>query len=373
VLGHTPLERVVEAVDLLGTRDLAGLLGPRPGVVRRRPRPAPLHARPRPAPAGPARPAGRAGPAGPGRRDRRPAPAAPGADAALPQAALLRGVDLLAETLAEQRQGSPRLPLELALATLATPGADGDVVELADRVARLESESAASPSEPAASPSGPIVDLDGFAPHWAGILELVRGRSRRCHAMFEPATPAGLSGGILTLRYAQRYASFHAANAQKAEFSDVLRDAIESATGSRLKVQVVIEGQDARRRPTPPSVTPDDARTPVLDDRPAADREPVPDHPAAPGAIADPTAGPPAATGSDGRAEHTAAAGSAPAAASDGPADAVEDPAAAEEAEVREAELEGTPTPDPEAVDDLLSTELGATLLEERQPPAPED
>jgi DNA polymerase III subunit gamma/tau len=57
---------------------------------------------------------------------------------ALPERVAAARVDLLAETVAEQRQGSPRLPLELALAKLAVPGADGDVAELADRVARLE-------------------------------------------------------------------------------------------------------------------------------------------------------------------------------------------------------------------------------------------
>lgn len=51
---------------------------------------------------------------------------------------LVRAVELVGEVLVEQRQGPPRLPLELAVARLATPGADGDVAALADRVARLE-------------------------------------------------------------------------------------------------------------------------------------------------------------------------------------------------------------------------------------------
>ena len=51
---------------------------------------------------------------------------------------LVRAVELVGEVLVEQRQGPPRLPLELAVARLATPGADGDVLALADRVARLE-------------------------------------------------------------------------------------------------------------------------------------------------------------------------------------------------------------------------------------------
>jgi DNA polymerase III subunit gamma/tau len=584
VLGRTPAERVVETVDRLAERDLAGLFGMVQGLLddghdlRRFTLDLVQHLRDllvlQVAPDRPDLVDAT------DERRRRLQAQAP----SIPSDTMLRAVDLLAQTVAEQRQGSPRLPLELALARLATPGADGDLTELVDRIARLEagvapaaragsfpraragssdvtareasarspghtrppssaadadeasggaasaassadaaeassggaalaassadaaeasgsdaappgvgrapgsaagstapgspteatgearppaevgsstgsaavsapdpatasdpvttpapttaSDPATSPSEPAASsdpvadlpssgsapsdpavpsepaaasepvtPSGPatpsepatspsepvgssepadaasepIEDLDSFAPHWAGILELVRASSRRCHAMFEPATPAGVSGGILTLRYAQRYASFHAANAQKAEFSDVLRDAIDRATGSRLRVQVVIEGQDARRRPTPPSVTPDDARTPVLDDPASPDPEPsaggatagetaaAPTGSAATASAATASAAAPGSGGSD------AAPGSTPGDPSDGSAGTDESPAATEEVEVREAELEGTPTPDPDVVDDLLATELGATLLEERPASAPED
>ncbi|MFP5308034.1 MAG: DNA polymerase III subunit gamma/tau [Actinomycetes bacterium] len=70
---------------------------------------------------------------------------------ALPREAVLRAVDLLAATVTEQRLGPPRLPLELALAKLATPGADGDVAELADRIGRLEREGV--PTAPAPAPA----------------------------------------------------------------------------------------------------------------------------------------------------------------------------------------------------------------------------
>ncbi len=68
---------------------------------------------------------------------------------------LVRAVELVGEVLVEQRQGPPRLPLELAVARLATPGADGDVLALADRVARLEKAvengEAPAPATPAAT------------------------------------------------------------------------------------------------------------------------------------------------------------------------------------------------------------------------------
>ncbi len=87
----------------------------------------------------------------------------------LPRDTLLRAVDLLAGTITEMRQGPARLPLELALAKLATPAAVGDVASLADRIARLEAGAApaaatttpsagatsAAPTEPAPAESAP--------------------------------------------------------------------------------------------------------------------------------------------------------------------------------------------------------------------------
>jgi DNA polymerase-3 subunit gamma/tau len=462
VLGHTPLERVVEAVDLLGDRDLAGLLGLVQGLaddgqdLRRFTLDLVQHLRDllvlHVAPDHPD-----LVDATDDRRRRLQAQTA-----VLPQAALLRAVARLADTLAEQRQGTPRLPLELALATLATPGADGDVGELSDRVARLEAggpspapvpaaasvpqvdgarpeaaEAQVAPGAAGASPVGdaraaaraaaaaasrrrpaapgasvpppvpdptpqpvpdptpqpvpdptpqpvpdptpqpvpdptpqpvpdptpdpdptpqpipdptpdptpqpapdptpqPIPDptpdptpqpvpdpapaptatsddpLEQIAARWESILDLVKDRSRRVHAVFLPATPLRVRNRILTLRYPKRYASFHGANAAKGEFSDVLVEAIQRSVGLKLRIDVVVEGDDARR-PSPPMVTPDDARTPVLDDGPSS----------------------------------------------------------VEEADVREAELSAPTTPDAATTDALLASELGAELLE-HQPAPPE-
>jgi DNA polymerase III subunit gamma/tau len=486
VLGQTPTERVFETVELLGERDLAGLLGMVQGLLddghdlRRFTLDLVQHVRDLLVlQVAPDRPD--LVDATDDRRRRLQAQTA-----ALPGEALLRTVDLLAETVAEQRQGSPRLPLELTLAKLAVPGADGDVAELADRVARLEGtaaprrvaavdpvpqaqrppggvgsssaqpasatepspaptviaataggssrdepasrsdtladtrapasppketplqarararsarepsgtdEQAASNQEaaateattsgrsegdtPADTPSGdtpadapagastadastadastadarvteraagdpstdepptsegaedgageragaeqaddarrPGDDLDVLQRHWEGVLDLVKRRSRRCHAVFEPATVTAVTRGIVTLRYAPRYASFHAQNATKGEYADVLKESIERACGLKLRVEAIVEGAgDERRRPVPPSVTPDDARTPVLDDGPSA----------------------------------------------------------AEEAEVREAEHGGVSTPaGAEVTDALLANELGAELVDERPPP----
>ena len=411
VLGHTPADRVFETVELVAGRDLAGLLGMVQGLLdeghdlRRFTLDLVQHLRDLLVlQVAPDRPD-----LVDATDDRRRQLQAQ--TVALPRESLLRAVGLLAETVVEQRQGSPRLPLELTLARLAVPGAAGDVAGLADRVARLEAappvaapgtvrtaaqrpapasdhgsrEAVPTPEEPDApartdrqtplqararahgqsaadgnDPATPEADppeavtpepvtAETAAPepepepgaaqpepavpepepepepvvaepvaggnerdllerNWEGVLELVKNRSRRIHAVFLQADVAGVSRGIVTLRYAKRYASFHAQNAVKGEFADALREAIEQATGLRLKIDVVVEGDDDRRRPMPPSLTPDDARTPVLDD-------------------------------------------------------------AAEEADVREAEASVAAPAEAARTDELLAEELGAELLEER--PAP--
>jgi DNA polymerase III subunit gamma/tau len=492
VLGTTPAERVVETIERLADRDLAGLLALVQGLLeqghdlRRFTLDLVQHLRDLLVlQAAPDRPD-----LVDATDDRRRLLLAQ--TRLLPAATLLRAVDLLAATVAEQRQGSPRLPLELTLAKLAVPGADGDVAELADRLARLEAggvvaapaaarvaapvaptsqppaaserpaafaaarepepepepargpepardpepepapepahapepqpeaeperepaaESgpaadpepppaaepapvpapepepvAAPPDAPVAAPSEdaeppaaaappdapadelaasddaaaaeaaaddgpapsevPADDLDAMARAWPGALEVVRQRSRRLHAIFEPATPVAYGNGVLTLRYATRYASFHAANARRGESATVMQEALEHATGQRVRIDVRVEGEDLRRRPTPPAVTPADARTPVLDDRRATAEGPA-DH-----AVATPTSHP-----------------TPPVAAPD----AVDDdgPSPEEVAEVREAE-EAAPAPaDPDDVDALLQRELGAELVGEQPAPEPD-
>ena len=77
---------------------------------------------------------------------------------------LLRAVDLLAGTITEMRQGPARLPLELALAKLATPAAVGDTAALADRVARLEAGAPPAPAAASARAADPAPAEDVPAP-----------------------------------------------------------------------------------------------------------------------------------------------------------------------------------------------------------------
>ncbi len=221
---------------------------------------------------------------------------------------LVDAVAVLGETIVEQRQGGARLPLEISLARLATtvsPPAETGSDAVAAHIEVEESEETSGQDGPAsddvgvaptpaedshgAEPSAPApaqattmpgvvvaseapspdgvsgTDLDTIRAHWDGILEAIKQQSRRCHALFEPAKPTRAGRGILTLRYGRRYASFHAVNAGKAEFADMLCGAIERACGLRVRLEIVTEGDDERRRPQPPDVTPPDARTPVID------------------------------------------------------------------------------------------------------------
>ncbi|MBY5163610.1 DNA polymerase III subunit gamma/tau, partial [Salsipaludibacter albus] len=155
----------------------------------------------------------------------------------------------------------------------------------AERVARE-----GLPEVPADRPAGPEVevetppstdesaDLERIRSRWEAILELVRAESKRSHAIFEPADVERLRNGVLVLGYGERYRSFHADNAGRAEFADVLVEAIEQATGSRVRLDVRVQGDGPRRpRPKPMDAGPDGGgATPSDTPTPAApDPDPV--------------------------------------------------------------------------------------------------
>jgi DNA polymerase III subunit gamma/tau len=209
-----------------------------------------------------------------------------------------------------EAETAPSAPAE----AVPVPSAPAAAAPVPSAPAEAPTDAAPADAAPADGAQAPGADADPSATvldRWDGILEVVKQGSRRCHAVFEPATPLRVRNRILTLRYPKRYASFHAANATKGEYATALTEAVERSTGLKVRVDVVIEGDDDRRRPQPPSVTPADARVPALDD------DPTPD----------------------------------------------------EVADVREAEGVAPVVPDAAATDALLADELGAELLEHRPPP----
>jgi len=75
--------------------------------------------------------------------------------------------------------------------------------------------------------------------------------------------------GVLVLQYGPRHSNFHAQEASTAALGDVLRQAVKRACALDVRIEVVRAGEDARRRPQPPLVTPLDAGIP-LDESDAA-------------------------------------------------------------------------------------------------------
>jgi DNA polymerase-3 subunit gamma/tau len=223
----------------------------------------------------------------------------------LPRERVLDALARLADTVVEQRQGSPRLPLELALAQLTTPRTAATVApsapvaasvrEVAPGVAPSAAPAAApieTPIEPRVEAPAPApaplptpetppvaatarepedattpteaapsreVALDTVVARWDAVIELVRQASPRAKAIFEPAVPIRLDAGILTLSYGPRYVSFHADQAMRQEMSDLLRDALRRACSLEARIDIVRDGEDQRARPTPPLVGGPDA------------------------------------------------------------------------------------------------------------------
>ena len=217
--------------------------------------------------------------------------------ARLPRERVLIALETLAGTVVEQRLGTPRLPLELAFAQLTMPRTPATGVPAApvvttpppppapvpapvpapppapvpvaavpapapEPVEAPEPESQPEP-EPAPAPAvGAVVALETVVARWDAVIELVRQTSPRAKAIFEPAVPIRLEGGILTLSYGPRYASFHADQAARDEMGTILRDALRRACSLEARLTIVRDGQDQRARPQPPLVTDPDGPSP---------------------------------------------------------------------------------------------------------------
>ena len=196
----------------------------------------------------------------------------------LPRERVLEALARLSDTVVEQRQGAPRLPLELAFAQLTMPRTAAAVAPVAPLPAPTAAPAPAPTPEPSPEPEPtptpePVpeptpepepepaaaasvdVALDTVVARWDAVIELVRQASPRAKAIFEPAVPIRLDAGILTLSYGPRYASFHADQAGRDEMSTLLRDALKRACSLDARIDVVRDGEDQRARPTPPLVT----------------------------------------------------------------------------------------------------------------------
>ena len=188
----------------------------------------------------------------------------------LPAPTVLRLCDLLAVAVEDSRQGAdPRLPLELALVKVTSPGSDLSRESLAFRVDQLEqrltgtpppaaagpAQAAAGPSEPtpvapqpapeAAADSGenPPLELDQLQDAWQRtVLPAVQSRSIPVASLLGEARPAALEGETLTLEFPAS-ADFHRRQAEEPKNVTVIREALYEVTGHRLGITLAL-GED---------------------------------------------------------------------------------------------------------------------------------
>jgi DNA polymerase-3 subunit gamma/tau len=168
----------------------------------------------------------------------------------LPEASVIRLIDLLAVAVDDMRQGGdPRLPLELALVKVTRPAAELSRESLAYRLERLEQ--GASPEQVSDTPkvsdtvsdtgtapeAGVPVELEQLQEAWKrSILPAVKERSIPIGATLGEARPAALDGDTLTLEFPQA-AAFHLRLAEDPKNSALLREALYEVTGRKLAVE----------------------------------------------------------------------------------------------------------------------------------------
>jgi DNA polymerase III subunit gamma/tau len=181
---------------------------------------------------------------------------------------VLRLCDLLAVAVEDSRQGAdPRLPLELALVKVTSPGSDLSRESLAFRVDQLEQRltgaapapppaaavtpaapAAARPAAPkpppeeaAATPvEAPPLGLDQLQDAWQRtILPAVQSRSIPVASLLGEARPSALEDETLTLEFPAA-ADFHRRQAEEPKNVTVIREALYEVTGHRLAVALAL-------------------------------------------------------------------------------------------------------------------------------------
>jgi DNA polymerase III subunit gamma/tau len=197
----------------------------------------------------------------------------------IPQAEVLRAIDLLAAALSAVKDGSdPRIQLEIALLKSAQPRADASVQALMARIDRLEQalggRAPAPPPSPPPAPKpepdppraaaangvpaavaepepdptpdtrhlAPSVELEHLQSLWPAAVEAVREENAMVGALLAEARPAELEGSTLTVAFAEGAAfSKKKAENNRALLAKALRD----LTGHSLElVYELRDGED---------------------------------------------------------------------------------------------------------------------------------
>ena len=192
----------------------------------------------------------------------------------LPAPTVLRLCDLLAVAVEDSRQGAdPRLPLELALVKVTSPGSDLSRESLAFRVDQLEQRLTGgavaapahaeaqpqptterttpvapqpAPADTAAPVEAPPLGLDQLQDAWLRtVLPAVQSRSIPVASLLGEARPATLEGELLTLEFPAS-ADFHRRQAEEPKNVSVIREALYEVTGHRLAVTLALgDAEDA--------------------------------------------------------------------------------------------------------------------------------
>jgi DNA polymerase-3 subunit gamma/tau len=175
----------------------------------------------------------------------------------LPAPTVLRLCDLLAVAVEDARQGADaRLPLELALVKVTSPGSDLSRESLAFRVEQLETRLLGStePARPQPAPErtdpqrteepaesqAPPLALEQLQDAWQRtVLPAVQSRSIPVASLLGEARPAALEAETLTLEFPAS-ADFHRRQAEEPKAVGVIRDALYEVTGHRLGVTLAL-------------------------------------------------------------------------------------------------------------------------------------
>ena len=184
----------------------------------------------------------------------------------LPQADAVRTIDLLADAIAQVKEGSdPRTQLELALLKAARPSSDASTDALLTRIERLERGGAAPvPDEPrvtkAATPSrAPAEAAAGPAPApqpastpapelsalWPAVLEQVGGGEggEMLAALLADARPVALEEDVLVLSYPAS-ASFSKRKIEDRANGQRLGRALELVAGRSYGVRIELSDEE---------------------------------------------------------------------------------------------------------------------------------
>lgn len=173
---------------------------------------------------------------------------------------VLRLCDLLAVAVEDSRQGAdPRLPLELAIVKVTSPGSDLSRESLAFRVDQLEQRATGHVAPPQPLPAAaeeptpvapapvesPPLALDQLQDAWQrSVLPAVQSRSIPVASLLAEARPATLAGEMLTVEFPAS-ADFHRRQAEEPKNVDVIREALFEVTGHRLGVTLALGEHEA--------------------------------------------------------------------------------------------------------------------------------